>query len=145
MSKPALKTGTVSELLRVSVHEPAHLHSHSESRSALPFKHRTMGTSLHVAIWATECLVAHAAPVGCRVAHPPLVAGHTLQDNGFCNWICTPRQTHKSRSKELQVPASPVTPNWPKEGMHDVGSCGRIASRDKRPIPWYAGAVGCTM
>ena len=118
MSKPASQTGTASELQRVSQSRAVHLHVHSESRSALPLKHRTMETTLHVAIWATDCSLHTQAPVGCCVAHPLLVAGHTPGQ-----WVL-----------QLDLYTAPHTQEPSKESVHDVSRCGRIASRDKHII-----------
>ena len=87
-------------------------------------------TTLHVANWATECLVAHTAPVGCRVAHPIVAAGHNPgQTTGSVL-----RVTQTGAVERITCTSVTITRNWLKESVHDVGYCGRIASRDKHPI-----------
>ena len=63
---------------------------------------RTMGTTSHVATWATERLVAHLAPAGCRVAHLPCRGRAHFQDHGHCNWIrITMRHSQRNNHTEL--------------------------------------------
>ena len=121
--------GRLSHL--ASVHEPVHLHVHSESRSALPSKHEECSG----ATWASECLVAHTAPAGCRVAHPPVVAGHTFRTMCFATGSYHPyhsaSHTHRSRRKHHRYQRNNHTKLAEGE---DVGCGGRIPRRDRHPF-----------
>ena len=67
---------------------------------------RTMGTTSYVITWATERRVAHTAPVGCRVAHLPVVAGRTFRTMGIATGSVPLRVTHTQEPlNALQVPA----------------------------------------
>ena len=89
---------------------------------------RTMGTTSNVATWATERLVADTAPAGCRVA-----AGNTSRIMGIGAGFITQFATHTGAVESITGTSVTIPRNWLKEGVHDVGCCGRIAGRDKHP------------
>ena len=72
--------------------------------------------------WATECLVAHTASAGCRVAHPPVVAGHTFRTIGFATGSAPFRVIHTGAVESITGTCVTITRNWLKEGVSVVAA-----------------------
>ena len=78
-------------------------------------------------------------------SHPPVMAGHTSRTMGNATGFVPFRVTQTGAVESITGSSVTITRNWLKEGGRDVGCCGRIASRENRPIFQVAGAVECTV
>ena len=68
------------------------------------------------------------------VSHIPLLWQGRLQTMGIATGTVLLRVTHTGAVERITGTSVTITRNWPKEGVHDIGCCGRIASRDKHPF-----------
>ena len=99
----------------------------------VPFKHRTMRTTLHVATWPNVSLHTHSLSwMPCRTSSCRGRAQSRTM--GFGTGSVLLPVTHTGAVERITGTSATITRNWPKEGVHDVGCCGCIASRYKHPI-----------